>query len=967
MALNAGSTPDLGQGAAATTAEAKQTRLKLGRCPSCGTQTHKLRMFRSAKPLTIEGKVENGRCLSAMCLGEENNDNKEIDVDDLVDDDGVEFDPDDFVVDFAGSVATTATATTAMTDNQPWHCAACTFLNKSVHSHCEVCNTPKPTKPVRVSVISPTKPPSIQETMDHVNATLQSLGGTYADYACRMVSWDDASRNTTATGALSSWGTNITDTYLKAKDGRKLFTVRPDNWNEKLGLVTTDEVAVVVRDATAGAGKLRPVTLRDVLHNMGGYGKACKMDADTNLHYPELDKEVSIRFQTTFIPVDSNNQGRNNNRENIEFGIESYNYNTLDDAKPKNLLLLCTSQGMAIQADGKGPQLLLHHFVPPHQQQSIARHWFEAERSDHKVGGSQWETDQERADAAQRGKATAAVIGTQAMGTRFNALMTIQVPLSWEMISIQISTSTGRTIKLNVKPTDTILSVKKKLHNKLCDEPSRQKLDYRGLELKDDQTIKACNIKNTSTLILSSASSGTQTITVKTLTGKKITVDKVNPSVDTIDSIMDRIHEIEKIPPKQQRLMFSGKHLEKGSTLSSHGVKGGSELHLLRGALARDPSERATSAPTRMGVGSSTRSSSQDAPIQIPLVTDEDEADEDEAQDAAMDMMGLNRQTSVLAVPAAPQGLFWSETMILMKGEGVQDLPTAVATTSTAPTLSTLTESVRSAPSLPAPISRRSSDGTPGAVSRPAAISDGSRRRSSDGPAGLRSSAPAAMAAAGMDSSSRRYDEEDSIAEANAARVSIGSKYDDWHGLRNGKGLGRHESERVTVTIVLYNVVAGGVPAENDIVAAVEDMEALYLSCSGGYAKLASENFDSFKNGGLPPVVEDYNVFPTSAIEPQSIEDAKPQSIGDTKPPAVTTKPPAVTEPSALAKAPSAATTAPNNPPQETAPAPKGPLPATPAAAREEPMPPFVRKNTKDPDARVLNDGPVDRRRGIDP
>merc|ERR1712167_408389 len=38
-------------------------------------------------------------------------------------------------------------------------------------------------------------------------------------------------------------------------------------------------------------------------------------------------------------------------------------------------------------------------------------------------------TKEEAQAAAQRGKATASVIGTRSMGTRFNVLMTIQVPL----------------------------------------------------------------------------------------------------------------------------------------------------------------------------------------------------------------------------------------------------------------------------------------------------------------------------------------------------------------------------------------------------------------------------------------------------------------------------------------------------------------------------------------------------------
>ena len=49
-------------------------------------------------------------------------------------------------------------------------------------------------------------------------------------------------------------------------------------------------------------------------------------------------------------------------------------------------------------------------------RQARCRYWFEAERTKHKVGGAQKETDEEKADALKRGKAVSAVIGTRAMG-----------------------------------------------------------------------------------------------------------------------------------------------------------------------------------------------------------------------------------------------------------------------------------------------------------------------------------------------------------------------------------------------------------------------------------------------------------------------------------------------------------------------------------------------------------------------
>ena len=53
------------------------------------------------------------------------------------------------------------------------------------------------------------------------------------------------------------------------------------------------------------------------------------------------------------------------------------------------------------------------------------------------------ETDAEKADALARGKATSAVIGTKAMGTRFNVLMTIQVPLEQQVSTFRPSNFAG--------------------------------------------------------------------------------------------------------------------------------------------------------------------------------------------------------------------------------------------------------------------------------------------------------------------------------------------------------------------------------------------------------------------------------------------------------------------------------------------------------------------------------------------
>ena len=135
-------------------------------------------------------------------------------------------------------------------------------------------------------------------------------------------------------------------------------------------------------------------------------------------------------------------------------------------------------------------------------------------------------------------------------------------------MDICVHTLAGKTIHLEVTPSDSIKHIKSKIQEVEGIPARLQRLIHADKDLKDDYTLSDYGVKKKSALYLVVHQQGAMQIFVKTPAGKTTAMEV--KSSNAVESIKSRIGNMEGVPPENLELFFGRKQLEHTRSLSDY-------------------------------------------------------------------------------------------------------------------------------------------------------------------------------------------------------------------------------------------------------------------------------------------------------------------------------------------------------------------------------------------------------------